>query len=79
MPVMTGMELLTGVQEKGLDIPVVVVTSDIQDTTREEALERGAAELLNKPVNEDRLRVTIEGFLGPTEGTGLANASGADP
>ncbi len=65
MPVMTGMEFLAALQERGLALPVVVLTSDVQDATREECLERGAAEVLNKPVNDDRLLVTIEGFLGP--------------
>jgi len=67
MPVMTGMEFLTALQERGVVLPVVVLTSDVQDTTREECLERGAAEVLNKPVNDDRLLVTVEGFLGPAQ------------
>ena len=67
MPNMTGMELLEALQEQGTDVPVVVVTSDVQEVTREECMERGAAEVLGKPVSEDRLRLTIEAFLGPME------------
>ena len=48
-----------------LDVPVLVVTSDVQESTREECFERGAAEVLYKPVNEDKLLVTIANFVGP--------------
>jgi twitching motility two-component system response regulator PilH len=67
MPTMTGMEFLAAVQERGLSLPIVVLTSDLQETTREECIERGAAEVLNKPVNDDRLLVTVEAFLGPAQ------------
>jgi two-component system chemotaxis response regulator CheY len=67
MPNMTGMEFLAALQERGIVLPVVVLTSDVQDATREECIERGAAEVLNKPVNDDRLLVTVEGFIGPAQ------------
>ncbi len=67
MPTMTGMEFLAAMQERGLTLPIVVLTSDVQDTTREECIERGAAEVLNKPVQDDRLLVTVEAFLGPAQ------------
>ena len=65
MPTMTGMEFLAALQERGITLPVVVLTSDVQEATREECVERGAAEVLNKPVNDDRLLVTVEAFVGP--------------
>ncbi len=65
MPNMTGMEFLSTLREQGSELPVLVVTSDVQDSTREECMMLGAAELLNKPVNEDRLRIMVEGFIGP--------------
>ena len=68
MPNMSGMELLTAMMEQEIGIPVLVVTSDVQDATREEAMEKGAAGVLNKPLNEDKLRITIEGFLGAQDG-----------
>ncbi|MCK4305576.1 MAG: response regulator [Candidatus Eisenbacteria sp.] len=67
MPNMTGMELLAKAQERDVDIPIIVLTSDVQDTTREECIERGAAEVMNKPYNEDRLLLAIETYLGPQE------------
>ena len=67
MPTMTGMEFLAAAQERGWTLPIVVLTSDVQDTTREECIERGAAEVLNKPVQDDRLLVTVEAFLGPAQ------------
>ena len=68
MPNMNGMELLSVLMEKESEIPVLVVTSDVQESTHDEALERGAADILNKPLNEDKLRMMIEGYLGPQEG-----------
>ncbi len=68
MPTMTGMELLAALQERGFTPPVVVLTSDVQDATREECMVHGAAEVMTKPVNDDRLLVTVESFLGPVQG-----------
>lgn len=49
MPVMDGYAFLENIKKDGITIPVLVLTSDIQDKTRKKALELGAADLINKP------------------------------
>ena len=56
--------------EKEYPAPALVVTSDVQQSTRDEARARGATNLLNIPLNEDTLRITIEEYLEPREGVG---------
>ena len=49
MPEMDGLELLQNIQELGLDMNIVMVSADIQDSTRERCIEFGANTFLNKP------------------------------
>ena len=49
MPVMDGFGFLDLLKREGLNIPVLILTSDIQNKTREKALEKGAIGLINKP------------------------------
>ncbi len=49
MPVMDGFGFLEQLKLEGFTIPVLILTSDIQDKTREKALEKGAIGLINKP------------------------------
>lgn len=49
MPVMDGFGFLDQLKEGGYHIPVLILTSDIQDKTREIALQKGAIGLINKP------------------------------
>lgn len=55
MPELDGYEFLKQVREHDLAIPVLVLTSDIQKTTRQLCLDLGAAEVLNKPVTKTTL------------------------
>ncbi len=63
MPDMDGIEFLKTIQEKGITIPVLVLTSDIQDTTRDLCLELGARSFLNKPLKQDELVPAIRKVL----------------
>lgn len=64
MPGIDGMELLGLFRERGLTAPVVVLTSDVQDSTRARCLALGAAAFVNKPVQEVELRTVIDDVLG---------------
>lgn len=64
MPGMTGQELLKTLRDKGLSMPILVLTADIQRTTRQECLELGAAEVVNKPPDPDELRTKLAAALG---------------
>jgi CheY-like chemotaxis protein len=52
MPGMNGFELLKILQEKDLKIPVVIISADIQDASRQQCLELGAIDFIFKPVKE---------------------------
>ncbi|WP_303720307.1 hybrid sensor histidine kinase/response regulator [Malonomonas rubra] len=55
MPVMHGYELLIEIQERGIDIPVAVLTSRAGEQHRKEALSLGASDYLVKPFDEEGL------------------------
>ena len=60
MPKMEGTELLSAVKERKLNVPVIVVSSNIQDTVRQECLGLGASGFLSKPPNTEELQKLIE-------------------
>lgn len=59
MPDCNGWEVLRILQEQGSKIPVIVVTSDIQETVRQQCLQQGAVTVINKPFNIDELRHAV--------------------
>jgi chemotaxis protein CheC len=63
MPGMDGRELLDALRAKGLGVPVIVVTADIQETTRVDCLHRGAYAVVEKPLKGQELLRAIEGAL----------------
>ncbi len=60
MPEVDGIGLLEGVKEKNIDVPVAVLSANVQDTVREQCIELGAAEFFNKPPNKEKLRKYLE-------------------
>jgi twitching motility two-component system response regulator PilH len=63
MPVLSGMEVLDAVQAEGLAASIVVISADIQETTRQRCLGYGVRGMLNKPPQEDALREHLRGVL----------------
>jgi CheY-like chemotaxis protein len=59
MPDMDGFGLLAGIRDRGIETPVIVLTADIQKTTRTRCEALGAKQVLNKPVNPDDLRAAL--------------------
>jgi len=55
MPEMEGREVLQAMRERGIKIPVIVITADIQSTTRSECMELGALAVIHKMPNSDEL------------------------
>ncbi|SHI47525.1 chemosensory pili system protein ChpA (sensor histidine kinase/response regulator) [Malonomonas rubra DSM 5091] len=55
MPIMHGYELLRELQNRGIDIPVAVLTSRAGEQHRQEALSLGASDYLVKPFDEEGL------------------------
>ena len=68
MPEVDGLEVLGLLRDKGLNIPAIVVTADIQESTRKKCMELGAVAFLNKPVKGDVLNETIKRVLDSREG-----------
>jgi two-component system, chemotaxis family, chemotaxis protein CheY len=59
MPKVSGMEVLRGLHEKHLILPVIIHTSDIQEETRQECLALGAVAFLNKPARDENVLMII--------------------
>lgn len=59
MPELSGVQVLEALKAKGAALKAVVITADIQHTTRARCLELGAAEVLNKPLDEETIRAVI--------------------
>ena len=65
MPEMEGREVLKILREQGSKIPVIVVTADIQKTTRCECLELGAIAVINKIPDSEELTGWVEKAISP--------------
>lgn len=59
MPDISGFDVLETLKKEGLNIPVIILSADIQKTSREKALQLGAIDFINKPPNEDELKSMI--------------------
>lgn len=59
MPTMGGLEVLTILKQRGSNIPVIVITADIQETTRQQCLNLGAVAVLHKLVDPQQLLLTL--------------------
>ncbi len=63
MPELDGFSVLEAMGEKGLNIPVIILTADIQETSREKCLQLGAIGFIHKPPKENELRDLIQKVL----------------
>ncbi len=64
MPDMDGKIVLVRIKESHPELPVVIMTADIQDSTRAKVLSLGAEVMINKPLLKDNLTDAIELALG---------------
>uniref|UniRef100_UPI0038CDB9A9 response regulator n=1 Tax=Methanochimaera problematica TaxID=2609417 RepID=UPI0038CDB9A9 len=63
MPEMDGFEVLREAKKTGIEVPIVVLTSDIQESTREMCESLGAMGFVNKPVDEEILLENVSRIL----------------
>lgn len=63
MPGMSGLEMLPMVRAARPDVPVIMITAYGDAETKRKALERGATDLLTKPIDFALLRHEIDGRL----------------
>ncbi len=69
MPRLDGRALLDAIADRPGSPPVLVVTADVQKTTREECLRRGAAAVVNKPFSAEALLAAVSQTLARKEPT----------
>ncbi len=60
MPEMNGVELLETLQERELDVPVIIMTAHSSVQTAVEAMRQGAFHYIQKPVNLEEMRALLE-------------------
>jgi twitching motility two-component system response regulator PilH len=60
MPVMDGFALLESLQSVGHTVPVIVVSADIQQSSRDRCKELGCQTFLNKPFKSPALIEAVE-------------------
>ncbi|MEN6610106.1 MAG: response regulator [Methanoregulaceae archaeon] len=63
MPEFDGFQVLEAIRAKKLNIPVIVLTSDIQKTTESRCRGLGACAVLNKPVNKEQVISAVRDAL----------------
>jgi len=70
MPNMDGFQVLEAMGRRVREIPVIVLTADIQTTTTARCLEYGAVAVSNKPINGENLLRLLKGVLADKGKTG---------
>ena len=60
MPEMNGVELLETLQERELEVPVIIMTAHSSVQTAVEAMRQGAFHYIQKPVNLEEMRALLE-------------------
>lgn len=68
MPEMDGFDVLEALGKRDLKIPVIVLTSNIQKTSREKCFQLGAFAFTNKPTEEDELRSLVHRAIDSKKG-----------
>jgi len=63
MPEKNGIEVLKELKKAQNTIPVIMLTSDVQESTRDECLSLGAQAFVNKPVKAEELLPIITSLL----------------
>ena len=64
MPGIDGIEVLRQIKQKTPDLPVIMVTADIQKQTIITALAAGAFEVIAKKIDQDRIHAVLGRLFG---------------
>lgn len=62
MPNMDGYQVLETIQKENLDILVIVISGDIQETAHKKILALGALAFIQKPLNNQELNTVLQNF-----------------
>jgi CheY-like chemotaxis protein len=63
IPKINGLEVLKQLRDANNNVPVIMVTADTQETTRQKCLELNALAVLNKPAKAEELSKLIDQAL----------------
>ena len=63
MPEPDGFQILQKIRESGNNIPVVIISADIQESSKERCNELGANAFLNKPPSKAELGMTLNNII----------------
>lgn len=63
MPEMDGFEFLEAMQKENSQIPIIVASADIQESSRQKVFDLGATEFLNKPFRPEQLLEKVAAVL----------------
>jgi len=63
MPEMDGLQVLEYLSDKRIQVPVIVLTADIQESTRKRCMDLGAEAVLNKPPQQAELEQEMQKLL----------------
>ena len=66
MPEMDGYAFLEHLNKKNIKIPIIIITADIQATTKKKIIQAGAVGLINKPPKYTDLLNLIESSIKDT-------------
>ena len=64
MPVMSGQQVLDALARKGTTLPVIIITSVDDPRVKAHALQAGAVEVLEKPLDHSKLLYAIQRARG---------------
>lgn len=67
LPDGTGLDLLKYVRDKGLTVPIIIMTSFNDVRTAVKSIQLGAFDYITKPINPDELLMVIKGLLEKKE------------
>ncbi|WP_087017765.1 response regulator [Thaumasiovibrio subtropicus] len=67
MPVMDGFALLEELQNQHIQLPIVVISADIQPEARKRCLQSGAVDFINKPFQKQDVHDVVKKYLYVTD------------
>ncbi len=67
MPEMEGTELLTLLRETKMDVKVIVISANIQNTVKDQCMNLGVSEFFSKPPDKEKLKEAMEKILNKGE------------
>jgi CheY-like chemotaxis protein len=63
MPELDGEKYLQFIKQNNMTIPVIVITADIQESTRNQCINLGAFDVVNKPFKAEKLKEILQRAL----------------